>query len=381
MTKHICIVGTAHPFRGGMAAFNERLAHAFLQKGYRVTLFTFTLQYPGILFPGKTQYSDAPKPDGLDIRATLSSVNPISWVKTGNMIKKMNPDIVMINYWLPFMAPAFGTIGRIIHRNKKSRIISIIHNIIPHEKRLGDKWLSKYYVQSTDAFLALSKSVLKDLDTFDNKKPKAFNPHPLYDHFGTLLGKEVAKEKLNLDKDKKYILFFGFIRDYKGLDILLKAYKILHEQRDDIRLLVAGEFYANAQKYHQLIDELGIRKLLDLHTDFIPDDAVADYFSAADVVAQPYKTATQSGVTQIAYHFEKPMVVTRVGGLSELVPHNKVGYVVEPNEEALAAGLRKYFEEEKELDFIKNMAEEKKKYSWKLLIEKIEALENQLKEA
>lgn len=360
----IVILGTAYPYRGGLSAFNERLATELQNEGHEVEIYTFTLQYPSILFPGKTQYSSEPAPSHLHIVRRVNSCNPMNWISVGRELQKKNFDMMITKYWLPFMSPCFGTIARFVARNGHTKILSILDNIIPHEHRIGDRIFSRYFVNVTQGFVAMSKSVLDDLTLFDSAKPRHFCPHPLYDHYGTLLDKKTAREKLQLPINGKYILFFGFIRDYKGLDILLQAMANQQIRDEKITLIVAGEFYSNSEKYIQLIDSLSIADNVKLCTDFIPDSEVNLYFSACDVVVQPYKTATQSGVTQIAFHFEKPMIVTNVGGLAEIVPDGKIGYVVEPNAEQVTKAIITFFTEEKEAEFVENIKIEKQKYAW-----------------
>ncbi len=360
----VIIVGTAYPYRGGLSAFNERLAPEYQQQGDEVEIYTFTVQYPSILFPGKTQYSDEPVPKDIIIHRRLNSCNPFNWISVGKEIAKKQPDLLITKYWLPFMAPCLGTIERMVRRNKHTRIVSILDNMIPHEHRPGDRIFSRYFVRSTDAFVAMSKSVLADLSHFDEKKPRVFCPHPLYDHYGELISKKDAKALLQLAPEERYVLFFGFIRAYKGLDLLLQAFADPRLKELNVKLLVAGEFYGDPKPYMEQIEQLGIADRVVLHTDFIPDSEVNRYFRSADIVAQPYKSATQSGVTQIAYHFEKPMLVTRVGGLAEIVPDEQVGYVVEPSADAIANALVRYYSEEKETSFTAATIEEKKKYSW-----------------
>lgn len=372
--RKIVIIGSAHPLRGGLATYNERLAKAFMQKGDEVTIETFKLQYPSILFPGKTQYSDSPAPKDLHIEVSVNSINPFNWTKVGRKIRKQNPDIVIIKFWMPFMAPCFGKIARIVKKNKHTKVISIIDNIIPHEKRAGDRMLANYFVKTVDGFVAMSKSVLDDLETFDKQKPKVFCPHPLYDNFGEPISKEIAKQNLGLDASLKYILFFGFIRDYKGLDLLLEAFAKCAEKDKSLRLLVAGEFYTDSKPYFEIIKNHNLEGSVLMHNDFIPDEKVGDYFCAADIVVQPYKDATQSGVTQIAYHFNKPMIVTDVGGLAEIVPDGKVGFVVEPVINDIAEAIQRFYIEKKEEEFSKNSAVEKLKYSWDKMVEAIEEL-------
>ncbi|MCP4552373.1 MAG: glycosyltransferase [Bacteroidetes bacterium] len=370
----IVIVGSAYPYRGGLAAFNERIAQAYIQQDHEVEIETFTLQYPSFLFPGKTQFSSEPEPDNLKIERSVNSINPISWYKVGRKIRNKNPDIVIMKFWIPFMAPCFGTIAKVIKKDKKIKLISIIDNVIPHEKHIGDRWLATYFVKYIDGFIAMSKSVLAELKTFDTIKPKLFFPHPLYDQFGTSISKMQASKNLFLDEKFNYLLFFGFIRDYKGLDLALKAMSDKRIKKLPIKLIVAGEYYTNSKPYEDLIEELDIKDHLILVNDFIPDSKVVDYFCIADIIVQPYKSATQSGVTQIAYHFEKPMIVTDVGGLSEIVPHEKVGYIVGQNPIEIADSILRFYQEKKEKEFIINIKEEKKKYSWEGMLKAIDQL-------
>lgn len=367
---NIIIVGTAYPYRGGLAAFNERLAAEYVAQGHKVEIHTFTLQYPNFLFPGKTQYSTEPAPKDLVIHRRVNSCNPFNWLKVGRKIARRNADIVIFAYWMSFMAPCFGTIARKIRKNKHTRIMALVHNMIPHEPNFLDKILPPYFVKQMDGFMALSESVVKDIEKYDRRNcPKAFSPHPIYDHYGIRLGRDEALQMLGLDTNFRYVLFFGFIRTYKGLDLLLAAFGDEWLRQSDAKLIVAGEFYGDSAPYLQQIEQLGIADKVVLCTDFIPDSEVNRYFSAADIVAQPYKTATQSGVTQIAFHFEKPMLVTNVGGLPEIVPDGKIGYVVEPDKDQIAMALRRFFEENKKEEFEANIVEEKQKYSWSRFVE------------
>jgi glycosyltransferase involved in cell wall biosynthesis len=372
--RKIIIIGSAYPLRGGLSAYNERLAKAYQDNGDEVLVYTFSLQYPNFLFPGKTQFSDGSPPEGLDIKVKINSVNPINWLKTGKEIKKLNPDLVIIKFWIPFMAPSLGKIARIIRKNNHSKVISIIDNIIPHEKRPGDKMFGRYWVNSVDGFIAMSKSVLDDLNTFDKKKPKLFCPHPLYDNFGKIYSKAEAKALLRLDKDINYILFFGFIRDYKGLDILLEAMAMDNLKKLPVKLLVAGEFYTDSKPFYDIIEKHNLKEKLVMATDFIPDEEVGKYFCAADMVVQPYKDATQSGVTQIAYHFNKPMITTDVGGLAEIVPDGKVGYVTNPNAKEISEAIWNFYKLNKEDEFVENVKLEKNKYTWENLLMTIDKL-------
>jgi len=374
LIKNIVILGTAYPFRGGLAVYNERLAKAFQDEGVEVNIQTFKLQYPNFLFPGKTQYADWEAPKNLDIQVSVNSINPFNWIKVGRKIKNLNPDLIIIKYWLPFMGPCFGTIARIAKWNKHTKVISILDNIIPHEKRIGDKLFSRYFSKSVDAFVGMSKSVLSDLDYFDKIKPRQFCPHPLYDNFGEKVERSVALKNLGLNPDYNYILFFGLIRDYKGLDLLIEAFADERFRNLKVKLIVAGEFYSDEEKYTSLIKNHQLNNHIELHNRFVPDPEVGWYFGVADIVAQPYKSATQSGVTQIGYHFEKPMLVTNVGGLAEIIPDEKVGYVVEPNPKAIADKLLNFFKNNRADEFHINLIEEKKKYAWSTMTETIKLL-------
>jgi D-inositol-3-phosphate glycosyltransferase len=276
------------------------------------------------------------------------------------------------------MGPSLGTISRIVTGNGKTKVISIIDNIIPHEKRPGDYLLSKYFVNSVDGFVVMSNSVMNDVSKFDEKKPKAFSPHPLYDNFGEAIEKTTAYEKLGLSKSGKYMLFFGFIRDYKGLDLLLQAMTDKRITDLNVKLIVAGEFHGNANYYSDLIRQLGIEDKLVLRTEFIPNSEVRNYFCAADIVVQPYKHATQSGVTQICYHFDKPMLVTNVGGLPEIVPHGKVGYVVAPQPKEIADSIVDFYENDREYNMRDNIMLEKKKYNWQGMLSTIFSMEDEI---
>lgn len=333
-------------------------------KPNRVELYTFSLQYPNILFPGKTQFSTDAPPKDLSIHVKINSIHPLNWIKVGREIKNKRPDMVIIRYWLPFMAPSLGTIARIIKKNKHTKVLCLVDNLIPHEARIGDKQLTKYFVKPMDGFITMSETVRKDTEHVTNR-PVMLQEHPLIDNFGAPITKQEAQQHLKLVQGKKYILFFGFIRKYKGLDLLLEAIKILKEKyRDNTpTLIVAGEFYEDADKYHQMIDRWDIADKLILHTDFIPNSAVKYYLSACDFLMQPYRDATQSGVTPLAYHFEKPMLVTNVGGLSDIVPDGVTGVVVQPDASSIAAGIERLYQLN-ENHLIENVRKEKMKYSW-----------------
>jgi len=360
----ITILGPAHPFRGGIAALNERLAKQLVTEGHSVNIVSFTVQYPSILFPGKTQFSDQPANFQFPIKRELNSVNPLNWIKVGRQIKKARPDLLIVRFWIPFMGMSLGTVCRLVGKNCHTKIISIADNIIPHEKRPGDKLLCNYFINSIDGFITMSESVLNDLEKFHYKKPRLLTPHPIYDHYGEIESRQNALQKLNLSADFRYVLFFGFIRDYKGLDLLLQAFVNPFFRKNKIKLIVAGEFYTDSAIYTEFIAKNNLEDQVVLRTDYISNNEVPDYFNGADIIAQPYKSATQSGVTQIGYHFNKPMLVTNVGGLPEIVPHNKVGYVVEPDPQEIALALIDFFENNKLTVFTANAMIEKERFSW-----------------
>lgn len=368
----IVILGTSWPYRGGgIATYNERLARQFIAEGHEVEILTFTLQYPDFLFPGKTQYSDEPAPADLKITRVMNSVNPFSWWKTARLLRRIKPDVMVVKFWIPLMAPCLGTIARLARR-QGIRVVSILDNVIPHEPHFWDKWLIRYFVRSIDHFVAMSDSVKRDCERFLPRTTKArvmLCPHPLYDNFGQPVPQAEAQQQLGLNPDYRYLLFFGFIRDYKGLDLLMHAFADPRLRHYRVKLIVAGEFYNNAEQYAQLEKQLGLEGEIVWHTQFIPNDQVRIYFSAADLIVQPYKTATQSGVTQVAYHFSKPMLVTNVGGLAEIVPHGKVGYVTPVDAKAVADALVDFCSDDNKLRFVRNIETEKKKYAWSRMTE------------
>lgn len=360
----IIIIGTAFPYRDSLAAYNERLAHEYVHQGNDVEIVTFTLQYPSFLFPGKNQYSVESAPVDLKITRKINAINPLNWIKVGREIQRKSPDLVVFCYWTAFMAPCYGTIARYA-RSSKTKMLGLIHNMIPHEPTVLDKLFPSYFVKSMDGFVAMAESVLADINHFDTEnKPKVVSPHPIYDHYGDILPKNQAAIKLGLNEQNLYILFFGFIRQYKGLDLLLEAFADKRLREFPIKLIVAGEFYEDPAPYLQQIKRLGLGDLVILRTSFIPDREVRNYFSIADIVALPYRTVNQSGITSIAYHFEKPMLVTNVGGLADTVPHNKVGYVVDGNQHRIANVLVDFYENNRATDFIENIKVEKQKYLW-----------------
>jgi D-inositol-3-phosphate glycosyltransferase len=373
----VVIVGPAYPLRGGIADFNEALAIAFQKEGIQTSLYSFYFQYPKFLFPGKTQNAIGEANPELKISSTISSVNPLSWVSTANKIASENPDLVIIRYWLPFMAPALGTIAKLLRR-KSITVIAITDNVIPHEKRTGDSMFTKYFVNNCDGFITMSKSVLNDLTKFTATTKKKFIPHPIYNIFGESVSKTEARQKLGIPVADKLILFFGFIRSYKGLDLLIEAMNENEVKKHNVRLLIAGEFYEDSKPYLDRIKELNVENRFILHTSFIGKEDVKNYFCAADLVVQPYKSATQSGITQIAYYFGRPMLVTNVGGLAEIVADKRVGYVTERNAMSIASAISDFYTNDRENEFSKNALVDREKFSWKTFINGILELKNEI---
>ncbi len=371
--KHIVLVGPAHPLRGGLSTYNERLAEE-LAKENQVTILTFSLQYPGFLFPGQTQLSSDPKPDNLSIDVALNSINPFNWISVGLKYKKIKPDVIIFRWWMPFFGPCFGTFARIVKSNKHTRIIAITDNIYPHEKRIIDKPFSHYFLPVLDGAVSMSQKVQQDLQTYPGLKPipSLYHPHPLYDNFGSGVSKSEACAHLNLNPDFTYFLFFGFIRQYKGLDILLHAAAQLTNQ-PQVKILVAGEFYEDRSSYDAILAENQLSEKVEMRTEFIPNGEVRYYFSACDVVIQPYRSATQSGVSQIAYHFNKPMIVTNVGGLTELVPHGETGLIGEPTPESMVQQIHEILKPGVLERMSSNMEVFKEKFSWPSMVKSLES--------
>jgi glycosyltransferase involved in cell wall biosynthesis len=370
MIDRIFIIGPGYPLRGGLATFNHRLAKAFKDQGYQCGLISFSLQYPSLLFPGKTQFATEPAGDDIEVHSLINSINPFNWLRAGNLIRRWKPDLIVVRYWIPFMGPALGTVLRQVRKNKHTRIVCIADNVLPHEKRPGDRPFTRYFLTSCDAFITMSEKVLADLRTFEPTKPAKLVAHPLYDNFGPIISKHEARRALGIPEEQKIILFFGFIRQYKGLDLLLEAMAIPEIRSQHIKLLIAGEFYEDEKPYLELIKRLKLEDQVILRTQFIPDSEVRNYLCAADCVVQPYRNATQSGVTPLAYHFEKPMVVTNVGGLPSLVPDGRVGLVCAPEPEALAKGIQTFYQLGEDY-FIPHLRSEKQKYTWERLTESI----------
>lgn len=371
--KQVVFLSPAHPLRGGIASSTERLAQELLSHGYAVTIFSFSLQYPDLLFPGKTQYTSDPAPDNLTIEPVINSINPFSWIKVGRKLKALAPDLIIVRYWLPFMGPALGTILRIGSR-KKTKVIAITDNVVPHEHRPGDHIFTKYFLNAVDGAVVMSRAVKADIRKFSATMPVAYIPHPIYDNYGPVVERAKAVEDLELNHQVNYLLFFGFIRAYKGLDLLLEA--MAHQKVRDlgVKLIVAGEFYDDPEIYQNIIETKELTNQVILRNNYISNQEVGAYFGAADLVVQPYKTATQSGISQLAFHFGKPMVVTRVGGLPEIVQHGKEGYVVDVDAAAIAEAIVDFYRQKKQEEMTRAVKDGRSRFSWENMVKGIEQL-------
>lgn len=364
----ISLIGPFPPFRGGISDFNSALFNE-LDKSHDLQVINYSTQYPKLLFPGETQYKE--KVEGVfQSERILSSINPLTWRKTANTIIEFRPDIIVIHYWMPFFAPALRKISVLLKKHIDIKIIVICHNLIPHENWNFSQYFTKIFLNNIDRFIVMSESVRLDLVKMVPNAKFKLTPHPIYNIFGNTINKELARENLNI-KAKNVILYFGLIREYKGLDILLNSIPKVKQELSDFVVVVAGECYEKIEKYYDLIEKLKIKDSVDLRLKFIPDDKVAEYFSAADVVALPYKTATQSGITQIAYNFNRPVIVSDVGGLAEIVPNGKVGYVAKPQPEAFANVIIKFFKEDKFEEYSKNIETHKQLFSWEIFVDNL----------
>jgi glycosyltransferase involved in cell wall biosynthesis len=368
----IIIISPVHPFRGGIAQSTEILFNKLKEKGIEVKIINFRRQYPNFLFPGKTQLESIIDHSS-EIRSEqiIDSIGPLSWIKAYKKIKYERPDLLILRYWMPFFAPCFGALCLLIRTLTETKTLYLCDNIIPHETRLGDLALTRFAFKWADFFIVQSHYVLRDLFRIVPNPVYQVVPHPVYESFGEILDKKTAKKRIGVDNEN-LILFFGIVREYKGLDLLLKAMpEIL--KRHKVKLIVAGEFYQKERDYIGLIEEFKLKDCVKVIPEFIENEKVRLYFSAADAVVLPYRSATQSGIVQLAYHFNRPCIVTNVGGLSEVVIDNKTGFVVPPeNPFEIAEAVSRFYTNNKEEEFTENIMAEKKKYLWDNMTRAIE---------
>jgi glycosyltransferase involved in cell wall biosynthesis len=370
----IAYLSTFPPFRGGIAQFNAAL-YRTLEKENEIKAYNFSRQYPDILFPGSSQYvTKEDKVDNIPNDQVLDTINPISYFTAAKKIYHFAPELMLMKFWMPFFAPSLGTVSYLT--KKKTKIISVLDNVIPHEKRLGDKTLINYFLNQNHGFIVMSDTVKNDLLSLKPDAKYIYHPHPLYNHFGAKIEQKTAREKLGISADKKIILFFGFIRGYKGLDLLIEA---MQNTPDDYLLLIAGEVYGDFKPYQEQIDKLNLNHKIKTEVRYINDSEVPTLFSAANVCVLPYKSATQSGITSIAYHFNTPVIATDVGGLKETVIDNETGLIINnPNNNEIREAINKYFDNNLEAQFQSNIERLKQELSWEHLAHEIITFSNQL---
>jgi glycosyltransferase involved in cell wall biosynthesis len=364
----IAYLSTFHPYRGGIAQFNASLYRALGGAGHEVRAFNFTRQYPDILFPGKTQLvQPGDVADAVPNERVLDSVNPFTWPAAASAINRVSPDLLVMKFWMSFFGPSFGAVaGRM---KPPTKVVTVLDNVIAHEKRFFDVPFTKYFLRRNHGFVAMSATVERDLLSLVPGARCIRIPHPLYDHFGAKLDPAAARARLGVPEGKRVVLFFGFIRDYKGLDLLIEAFGRLD---DRYVLVIAGETYGSFSAYDSLIARSPLKANIRVFNDYIPDARVPEFFSASDVCVLPYKSATQSGITSIAYHFDLPVVATDVGALADDVGGRKTGLVAgAPDPEAIAAGIRRYFEEGMKAECVRNIARVKEEESWPRFAERL----------
>ena len=371
----IAILSCFYPFRGGIAQFNAAL-YSELGKSDIVRAFNFSRQYPDFLFPGKTQYvtpDDEASP--VESTAVLDTANPLSWIKAAREIRAWKPDILIMRYWMSYFAPSLGFVAR--HVGKECRVIGILDNVVPHEQRFFDTPFTKYFLNGCDGFVTMCDAVSADLLKLKPEAEFLMRQHPLYSHFGAKMPRETAEDALNLEHGKKNILFFGLIRQYKGLDILLKAFA---ELDDSFQLIVAGEPYGSFEPYQKIIDSIPGKDRIHLFPKYIKDSQVKDYFSAADVTVLPYRSATQSGISSISYHFEVPMIVTDTGGLKSTIGDRGTGLVAErADQELIKNKILEYFSDPATGEHCREcIRKEKQRLSWEAFCRDLKAFAENL---
>ena len=375
------IIGPGYPLRGGISESNQALDKFFQDSGEYSKIISYNLQYPQFLFPGKKQTVDNPIHKTTTL-SMINTLNPFSWLKTAQYIIRENPDYVILRYWHPYFAVCLSVISKIL-KKKSIFIIGWVDNVNPHESIPFQKQLTSFFIKSCDSFLVMSKSVEKTLLEYRaaRRKDVVFSPHPIYNVFGPIINKLEARKRIgipNSDIHGNYILFFGLIRKYKGLDLLLDVMGSSIIKKMKIKLIIAGEFYDSKERYVKKIKSLNIDSSVLLHDFYIPNEDVAHYFCAADIVVQPYLSATQSGVSMVACNFNKPMILTNVGGLSEYVNDKVDGYLVDVNKAAILSALKDYYINKREKQFVAAIKTKKPSYSWKNLAGKFDSLYNKL---
>ncbi len=369
---NLVLIGPVYPLRGGIAHSTALLAQ-YLSRRHTVSVISYKRQYPSILFPGTTQFES--QGDAIPVPAVheIDSINPLTWRRVGKRLRALAPDCVIVKYWMPFFAPCVATIARMARRNGRTKILFVCDNIMPHERRPGDMLLTRMAFAAADAAIVQSGAVEQELLEVTHRVPYRHVPHPVYESFGAPVPKDEARKKLKL-ADVRIIHFFGFIRAYKGLKVLLEAMpEVLRSV--PVRLLIAGEFYEGEKEYRELIARLKLENAVTIVSEYIPRPEVPFYFSAADVVVLPYNSATQSGIAQIAYNFDKPVITTRVGGLGEVVDDGRTGTIVAPGDPpALARAIVEFYVSRREEEFVANVRTWKRRFSWEAMVDAVEDL-------
>lgn len=379
----IVLIGTAYPLRGGIAHY-VGLLWKYLSRRHDVSIVTFSRQYPKILFPGKSQDESGDAGIPVDSVQWIDSINPFNWIRAGLRVRALKPDLIVFKFWMPFFAPSYGTIAAIARWGRATRTMFICDNVIPHERRPGDKLLTQFAFRFIDSYVVQSRAVERDLRLWKKDPLLSYLPHPVYEIFGEETTRVEARARLreidpamDLAEDERVLLFFGYVRDYKGLDVILDAMPAILEKMR-VRLLVVGEFYNNEQQYRDQVTRLGIGDAVIFHSDYVANEEVGAYFSAADLLTLPYKSATQSGIIQIAYNFHRPVIATDVGGLGEVIVDGRTGAIVPPEQPAaLAEAVLSFFDGNRFDEYRAAVIEEKKKYSWDHMAEGIEKLHQQ----
>jgi D-inositol-3-phosphate glycosyltransferase len=373
MNKRIAIIGPAWPFRGGLANFNERLAKEWMARGNHVTIHTFTKQYPDFLFPGTSQFSDSEAPSDLSIERSIHAYNPLQWRFAAATIAARTYDLVLIRFWLPAMGPALGHVAASLVGNSGTRVVALIDNLYPHEPRPLDRWLTNKFIAHPHGFVTMSNMVASQLQQLVGGKPVCQAPHPMYDDYGAAIEQSQARIKLGIERDAPVLLFFGFIRKYKGLDLLMHA---LNDQRlrdVGLKVVIAGEWYEESSPYKSLAAELNLDDMLIWHDHFISESNIATYFSAADAVVQPYRNATQSGISALSFAYSKPLISTRVGGLAEVIEDGQTGFLCDPEPTSICDAIVRWIHTPDKDAMVNAIGQRRSQMTWERLINVIEA--------
>jgi len=370
----IVLIGPIYPYRGGIAHFSEALFRRLEQRSHEVRAITFTRQYPGFLFPGRSQYEEAPVEHPAPSTRIIDSLNPITWFKAVRQVVRWGSNVAIIPYWTPFLAPALCAIAWHL-RVRGVTVLALVHNALPHERLPGARVLGGMFLRTAQGCIIMSEGVGRDLDLLGVDGPRKLLNHPVYDKFGPLVAQDQARAELGISSNVPVLLFFGFIRAYKGLHVLLESMPRIIDALPSVRLIIAGEFYEEEELYRTTIESEDLKEHILLRAAYIPKEDVGKYFGAADVVVQPYTRATQSGVAQVAFHFEKPLIMSDVGGLAEVVGHQEAGLIVPPNDpDALSEAVIRFFEKGWRPRLTEGVRRRKQAHSWENFCEAIESM-------